>query len=67
MPLAEEAPTAGQAGVMGYETEKGLPVYAKNGCVYLREVQLESKKRMAIREFLRGCPVEPGSLLGLSS
>ena len=63
---AEEARTAGKAGVIGYETEKGLPVYAKNGCVYLREVQLESKKRMAIREFLRGCPVQPGSVLGVS-
>ena len=29
-----------------------------------KEVQLEGKKRMAIRDFLRGCPVAPGQILG---
>ncbi len=64
---AEESPAEGKAGVMGMETERGLPVTAINGSIYLREIQMESKKRMPVREFLRGYPVKPGSVLGVSS
>jgi len=46
--------------------EKGglLVVAAGKGCVLLKEVQLEGKKRMAVRDFLRGFPVAPGRILG---
>lgn len=35
-------------------TEKGLRVAAKDGFVVLREVQMEGKKRMGVKDFLRG-------------
>jgi methionyl-tRNA formyltransferase len=62
--VGEEAATGDAAGRVGRETEKGLPVAARNGCVYLREIQMESRKKMSIREFLRGYPIEPGHVLG---
>ena len=34
------------------------------GTLALKEVQLESAKRLRIEDFLRGCPVPPGTLLG---
>jgi methionyl-tRNA formyltransferase len=34
------------------------------GILGLKEVQLESSKRLAAKDFLRGCPVQPGTLLG---
>lgn len=45
-------------------TEKdGLVVQTKKGCLKLLEVQLEGKKRMDAGAFLRGCPVETGTVL----
>lgn len=63
----EETSAGNMPGKIGRETEKGLPVAARNGYVYLREIQMESKKRMPVREFLRGYPVKPGSVLGVFS
>ena len=34
------------------------------GILGLKEVQLESAKRLAVKDFLRGCPVSPGTRLG---
>jgi methionyl-tRNA formyltransferase len=34
------------------------------GTLALKEVQLESAKRLPVKEFLRGCPVPPGTRLG---
>lgn len=34
------------------------------GILALKEIQLESAKRLRIEDFLRGCPVPPGTLLG---
>ncbi len=42
---------------------KGLQVAAGGGTVYLKDVQLESKKRMPIAEFLRGFRFVPGKRL----
>ena len=42
----------------------GILVAAGNGAVLLRDVQLEGKKRMAARDFLRGNPVTVGSIFG---
>jgi methionyl-tRNA formyltransferase len=41
-----------------------LPVAAGDGLVFLREVQLEGKKRMPVQDFLRGYPLRPGERLG---
>ncbi len=35
-----------------------------DGYVVLREVQLEGKKRLAVRDFLRGVRIAPGQVLG---
>jgi len=41
-----------------------LRVAAGQGHVLLKEVQLEGKKRMAVRDFLRGYPNIGGRVLG---
>ena len=43
---------------------KGLKIAAGGGYVYLKDVQLESKKRLPITDFLRGFRFTPGSKLG---
>ena len=61
---AEPATAAEAPGTVTGETTATLRVAAGKGYVLLKEVQLEGKKRMAIRDFLRGCPVVPGQILG---
>ena len=61
---AEPATVAEVPGTVAGETAGVLRVAAGRGYVLLKEVQLEGKKRMAIRDFLRGCPVVPGQILG---
>lgn len=59
----EIAPLGGGTGTLGRVTGNGLPVAVKNGNVYLREVQLENKKKMPVQEFLRGYQISPGEIL----
>lgn len=40
-----------------------LEVATGEGALRLKELQLESGKRLAVGDFLRGCPVPPGTLL----
>jgi methionyl-tRNA formyltransferase len=54
---------SGPPGCIGTETEEGLSVAAADGHVYLKEVQLEGRKRMSVRDFLRGFRVPPGEIL----
>jgi methionyl-tRNA formyltransferase len=42
----------------------GLLVATTEGALRLRELQLEGRKRLPTGEFLRGQPVEPGTVLG---
>lgn len=60
----EEVPLTDTPGKIGRETKEGLPVAAQNGYVFLREIQLENKKRMPVHDFLRGFPILPGDVLG---
>jgi methionyl-tRNA formyltransferase len=60
----ERTPITGSAGKIGRETEKGLPVTAKNGFVYIEDVQLEGKKRMPVHDFLKGFRMMAGDSLG---
>ena len=60
----EEIPIEVPPGTVGRETEIGLPVTARNGYIYLREIQLENKNRMPVRDFLRGVRISPGDILG---
>jgi len=41
-----------------------LQVATGRGILALKEVQLESCKRLGVEEFLKGCPVRPGTMLG---
>jgi methionyl-tRNA formyltransferase len=61
---AEPATVAEAPGTVAGETAGVLRVAAGRGYVLLKEVQLEGKKRMAIRDFLRGCHVVRGQILG---
>lgn len=61
---AEELPVSGAPGGIGPETERGLAVAGRNGYVYLKEIQIEGKKRMPVRDFLRGFRISPGETLG---
>jgi methionyl-tRNA formyltransferase len=62
--VGEDIASPESPGRIGTVTEKGLPVAARNGYVYLQEVQLENKKRMSIMDFLRGSRMAPGETLG---
>ncbi|MCX5834689.1 MAG: methionyl-tRNA formyltransferase [Deltaproteobacteria bacterium] len=60
---AIEAPVAERPGTI-IKTPGGLRIAAKNGYLEIRELQLESKKRMTAVEFLRGHRIESGELAG---
>lgn len=57
----EEVSITEPAGKIGRETERGLQVAAKNGYIYLHDVQLENRKRMSVHDFLRGYRIAPGA------
>ena len=60
----EKEATGEPPGTVAREEEASLTVSAGNGYVHLRDVQMESKKRMAVQDFLRGYQVRAGSVLG---
>lgn len=61
--VLEEEPD-GEAGSVSSVTKSELIVNAKDGKLILREIQLEGKKRMAVKDFLLGCKVGKGEKLG---
>jgi len=61
---AETASITESPGTVAGETVAGLRVAAKNGYVLIQELQLEGKKRLAVRDFLRGVRIAPGKVLG---
>jgi methionyl-tRNA formyltransferase len=61
---AEKGSEPQKPGTVVEETPAGLHVAAGAGAVVLQEVQFEGKKRLPIGEFLRGCRLSPGELLG---
>jgi methionyl-tRNA formyltransferase len=60
---AETAPVMEPPGTVVEEAGGTLRVAAGDGYVFLKEVQLEGKKRMTVRDFLRGYRISPGQLL----
>lgn len=44
-------------------TKDSICVQTGKGALILKEVQLEGKKRMPVRDFLLGCPVKAGEIL----
>ena len=51
-------------GTVIFSGEEGIGVKTGEGVLVITRVQLEGKKRMGAAEFLRGAPVEPGTVLG---
>lgn len=51
---AQEQPVSEPPGKIGALRDAGLEVSAGDGIVLLRDIQMESKKRMPVREFFRG-------------
>ena len=60
----EKTATGKPPGTVARREEASLTVSAGNGYVHLRDVQMESKKRVAVQDFLRGYRVRAGSVLG---
>lgn len=66
-------PLEGKTGVCGVPGEileagkDGVTVAAGDGALRILELQLEGKKRMAVRDFLSGVRLQPGERLGKES
>jgi len=59
-----EQAASGQPGQLGALTDQGLQVTAGNGYIYLKDIQMENRKRMNVSDFLRGYKLTPGTVLG---
>jgi methionyl-tRNA formyltransferase len=64
---AEPATVGEKPGTIAGETAGALRVAAGDGYVLLKEVQFEGKKRMTVRDFLRGMRIAPGQVFGMRS
>jgi len=54
----------GGAGTVLAADKDGIEVACDGGSVILEELQLEGKKRLPVRDFLAGCRMTPGTVLG---
>jgi len=61
---AETTAVTEAPGTVVEETDTGLRIAAGEGYVLLQEMQIEGKKRLAVRDFLRGVRIAPGQVLG---
>ncbi|MBW2560205.1 MAG: methionyl-tRNA formyltransferase [Deltaproteobacteria bacterium] len=63
--VAGEEKSSGEKepGTPGRLMEAGLQIATRDGHVYLKDVQLEGKKRMLIEDFLRGNRLTPDDIL----
>jgi methionyl-tRNA formyltransferase len=55
---------SGSAGSVAESGNHGLVICCGEGALRFHEVQLEGKRRMKVGEFLAGCPLPPGTILG---
>jgi len=63
-PLFEEDQAAETPGTVVQVSEDRLQISTARGYLFVREVQMESRPRMKVGEFLRGYPLGAGALLG---
>lgn len=61
--LPEKVLTGAEPGTVIALEKDAIYVQTGEGVLKLTEVQLEGKKRMAVRDFLLGYPVQPGEVL----
>jgi methionyl-tRNA formyltransferase len=60
----QAASGSGEAGEVIGAGRDGIEVGCGAGSIIINELQLEGKKRLSAAEFLAGCKLEPGTLLG---
>ena len=60
--IKEELP--GEVGTIVKVVKDGFYIKTKEGCLNVKELQLEGKKRMDTKSFLLGYEVKPGSKIG---
>jgi methionyl-tRNA formyltransferase len=65
--VAERESTDGAPGRLMSAAAEGLLVATGRGRVLVTEVQLAGSRRMAVGEFLRGRPLQPGEVFGSRS
>jgi len=63
-PLVLPESSAAPAGTLVRAGKEGLVVACGQGCLLIRELQFEGKKRMPVHAFLLGHPLSPGLVLG---
>ncbi|WKY46366.1 methionyl-tRNA formyltransferase [Eubacteriaceae bacterium ES3] len=63
LPVFEKTELSIQPGhVVEADVKSGLSVAVGNGLIRIKEIQYPGKKRMAVKDFLRGNPIEIGML-----
>ena len=55
---------SGTPGTVLRADRQGLEVACAGGSLLIKELQLEGRKRLAAAEFLAGCKIEAGAVLG---
>ncbi|GFO61632.1 methionyl-tRNA formyltransferase [Geomonas silvestris] len=60
----QSAQGAGRPGEVLAASRDGIEVACGTGSIVIYELQLEGKKRLPAAEFLAGCKLEPGTLIG---
>ena len=55
---------SGAPGTVIHAGKGGLEVACRGGSIIIDELQLEGKKRLSFQDFLAGCRIEPGTVLG---
>jgi methionyl-tRNA formyltransferase len=58
------SPSRSAPGTVLAARQDGLEVAAGSGSVLVREMQLEGRRRLGATDFLKGCPLTPGTVLG---
>jgi methionyl-tRNA formyltransferase len=61
---ASVAHGSGAPGTVLQVGKKGIEVACAGGSVIIEELQLEGRKRLKAADFLAGCKIEPGTILG---
>lgn len=61
--MADSLPCKAPCGTVVHSDRRSMVVKTGRGCLSVRELQMEGKKRMDIESFLRGYPVAEGDIL----
>ncbi|MBW2688900.1 MAG: methionyl-tRNA formyltransferase [Deltaproteobacteria bacterium] len=59
-----EATDGGKPGSIVSADKTGVRIACASGTLLVKELQLAGRKRLAAADFLRGCPLETGTILG---